>query len=190
MKAPPQYAQQPRAANTSPLEKGELMFTRSRSLKIILALTLTLFLSAIPLQAQGNSNDWSRLSSIESGSKVVVKLKNGTSHEGKLNSVSDSSISLTVKGRSQDVKREEVLTVHRVSRKSAGKATLIGAGVGAGTGAIIGVAGGSRESDFDFDKLDQAVTAGLTIIGAGVGAVTGFLIGRSRRKRELIYESR
>lgn len=163
------------------------MFTRSRSLKIILALTLTLFLSAIPLQAQGNSNDWSRLSSVESGSKVVVRLKNGTSHEGKVNSVTDSSISLTVKGRSQDVKREDVLTVHRVSRKSAGKATLIGAGVGAGTGAIIGAVGG-RESDFD--KLDQAVTAGLTIIGAGIGAVTGFLIGRSGRKRELIYESR
>jgi small nuclear ribonucleoprotein (snRNP)-like protein len=163
------------------------MVTRTRTLTIILTLTLTLFLSPIPLQAQGNSNEWSRLNSIESGNKVVVKLRNGKSIEGKLNSVSDSSLSLTVKGSSQEVRREDVSTVHRVSRKSAGKATLIGAGVGAGTGAVIGAVGGSES---DFDKLDQAVTAGLTIIGAGLGAVTGFLIGRSGRKRELIYQAR
>jgi hypothetical protein len=163
------------------------MFTRSRSFTMARTLALTVFLSAIPLQAQGNSNDWSRLNSIESGNKVVVKIKNGKSLEGALNSVSDSSLSMTVKGSAREVRREDVSTVHRISRKSAGKATLIGAGVGAGTGALIGAVGGR---DSDFDKLDQAVTAGLTIIGAGVGAVTGFLIGRSGRKRELIYQAR
>jgi YMGG-like Gly-zipper len=163
------------------------MFTRNRSFTMTLALVLTLLLSGIPLRAQGNSDDWSRLNSLESGNKLVVKLKNGRNVEGTFNSNSDSSLSLRVKGSNEEVRREDVSTVHRVSRKSAGKATLIGAGVGAGTGALIGAVG-SRESDFD--KLDQAVTAGLTIIGAGVGAVTGFLIGRSGKKRELIYQAR
>jgi hypothetical protein len=65
---------------------------------------------------------------------------------------------------------------------------LIGAGVGAGAGAITGVAVGDNNDGFD--KFDQAATAALTILGAGVGAITGFLIGRSGEKRELIYEAR
>lgn len=163
------------------------MFVRSRSFTMILTITLSLCLFAIPLQAQGSLNDWSRLNSLEFGSKLVVKLKNDKSVEGRLNSVSDSQLVVNVKNSNQELKRDDVLSVHRVTTKSATKATLIGAGVGAGTGAVIGAVGG-RESDFD--KLDQAVTAGLTIIGAGVGAVTGFLIGRSGRKRELIYQAR
>ena len=163
------------------------MFIRNRSFTMILTITLSLSLFAIPLQAQSILNDWSRLNSLEFGSKLVVKLKNGKSVEGKLNSVSDSLLVVNVKNSNQELKRDDVLSVHRVTTKSATKATLIGAGVGAGTGAVIGAVGGSES---DFDKLDQAVTAGLTIIGAGVGAVTGFLIGRSGRKRELIYQAR
>jgi len=163
------------------------MLTRSRSITMSIALIIALLLSAMPLQAQSNPSDWSRLNSLESGSKIVVKLKSGKSVEGKLNSVSDSSLMLSIKNANQELKREDVLSVHRLTRKSATKATLIGAGVGGGAGAIIGAVGG-RESDFD--KLDQAVTAGLTIIGAGVGAIGGYLIGRSGKKRELIYEAK
>jgi small nuclear ribonucleoprotein (snRNP)-like protein len=164
------------------------MFKRSRSITMILMLTLSLFFSAIPLKAQSSTTDWSRLNSLESGNKIVVKLKNGKSYEGKLNSVSDSTLSLTVKSSSQELKREEVITVHRVTKRSATKGTLIGAGVGAGAGAITGVAVGDNSDSFD--KFDQAATAALTILGAGVGAITGFLIGRSGGKRELIYEAR
>lgn len=162
------------------------MFSRGRTIIVSIALTAALLLSSTPLLAQATNSDWSRLNSLEFGSKVVVKLKNGKTIEGKFNSVSDSSLTLNVKNSNQELKREDVLSVHRVTKKSATKATLIGAGVGAGTGAVIGAVGG-RESDFD--KLDQAVTAGLTIIGAGVGAIGGYLIGRSGRKRELIYEA-
>ena len=164
------------------------MFKRSGSITMILMLTLSLFFSAIPLKAQSSTTDWSRLNLLESGNKIVVKLKNGKSYEGKLNSVSDSTLSLTVKSSSQELKREEVITVHRVTKRSATKGTLIGAGVGAGAGAITGVAVGDNSDGFD--KFDQAATAALTILGAGVGAVTGFLIGRSGRKRELIYQAR
>jgi hypothetical protein len=164
------------------------MFKRSRSIMIILMLTLSLFLSAIPLKAQSSTTDWSRLNSLESENKIVVKLKNGKSLNGRFNSVSDSSLSLTVKSSGQELKREDILTVHRVTKRSATKGTLIGAGVGGGAGAITGAALGDNSDGFD--KLDQAATAALTILGAGVGAITGYLIGRSGGKRELIYQAR
>jgi small nuclear ribonucleoprotein (snRNP)-like protein len=162
------------------------MFKRSRHITMILTLTFSLLFWAVPLQAQNSVNDWSGVTSLQSGSRLVVKLKNGKSVEGKLSKASDSSLALNVKNSSQEIKREEIQSVHQLSRKSATKATLIGTAVGAGAGAAVGAVGGR---DSDFDKLDQAVTAGLTVIGAGIGAIGGYLIGRSGRKRELIYES-
>ena len=76
--------------------------------------------------------------------------------------------------------------MYQVTKKSATMATLIGLGVGAGAGLGVGLAG---RSDNGFEKIDNAVTAGLAVLGAGAGALTGYLIGRSGRKKELVYQA-
>ncbi|MBC8032200.1 MAG: hypothetical protein H7Z16_19105 [Pyrinomonadaceae bacterium] len=162
----------------------------SRRLTISMVLIASLLLTPVTLFAQTASaptGDWSRLTAVESGSKLVVTLKNGKTVDGKLSGVSDSALSLSVKNQPVEVKREDVRSVHQVTKKSATKATLIGLGVGAGAGAALGAAGGSNNSGFE--KIDHAVTAGLTVVGAGVGALGGYLIGRGGRKRVLIYET-
>ena len=118
---------------------------------------------------------------------MSVKLKSGQTVEGKLNSVSDTTLSLSVRGKPVDLKRDEIFSIHHVIKKSATKATLIGMGVGAGAGAAIGLAGSGGNNSFD--KIDHAVTAGLTVLGAGAGAAVGYFIGRSGRKRVLIYQA-
>lgn len=161
-----------------------MLIKRLTAITLLFAMFL---LSSIPLRAQTASDDWSGVKSLESNSKVSIKLKTGKSLKGHVSNVSDSGISLRANNATQDVKREDIQSVYRVSKRSATKATLIGMGVGAGAGLITGAVGG-RESDFD--KLDQAVTAGLAILGAGVGATVGYLIGRSGSKKELIYNAR
>src|SRR5262245_2368410 len=133
----------------SSILKGAPMITKHllKRVAILLAAVLTL---SLPLRAQTAVNDWSRFNSVESGSKLVIKLKDGKSIEGKLTGVSDSAISVKVKNTTQEIKREEIQTVHRVVRKSATKATLIGMGVGAGVGAGLGAIGSDNSS---FDKL-------------------------------------
>ena len=157
---------------------------RLNRVAVLLAVVLVLW---VPLQAQTPINDWSRISSVASGSKLKIKLKSGKTVEGSLNSVSDSSISLATKNTTQDIKRDDVQTVHRVVKKSALTATMIGMAVGAGAGAALGAIG---SNDSSFDKLDHAVTAGLTVVGAIAGTVTGYFIGRSSRKKELIFEAK
>jgi hypothetical protein len=125
---------------------------------------------------------------VPTGDRLLVELKNGQTIEGKLASISDSTLSLTVKGKSVDVKREDVARVYHLVKKSATKATLIGLGVGAGAGAAIGLAGSANDNS-GFEKIDHAVTAGLTVLGAGAGAAVGYFIGRSGRKRVLIYQA-
>lgn len=161
-----------------------------RRFTISLVLVASLLLPSVVTSAQvgtAPTSDWSALNAVAPGSKLAVKLKNGKTVEGKLSGVSDTALSLSVKEKPVDIKREDVFSVHQTSKRSATKATLIGMGLGAGAGAAIGVAGSSKHDSFD--KLDKAVTAGLTVIGAGAGALTGYFIGRSGRKRVLIYEA-
>jgi hypothetical protein len=173
------------------------MWVGRNRLTISIALVASFLLSSVTLNAQETkatnatkattaNNEWSRLNTVTSGSRLAVKLKNGKSVEGKLSGVSDTGLSLSVKDKPVEVKREDVLSVYQITKKSATKATLIGMGVGAGAGAGIGLAGSNDDS---FAKIDHAVTAGLAVLGAGAGALTGYLIGRSGRKRVLIYQA-
>ena len=155
----------------------------------IAILLFSLLLSPVTLTAQTNLSDWSRLNAVALGSKLSVKLKDGKTVEGTLRSVSDSGLSLTVKNADRELRRDDVRTVHEISKKSVKKATLIGLGVGAGAGAVLGIVGDASNDD-GFETIDNAAAAAVTILGAGVGALSGFLIGRSGKKRVLIYEAR
>ncbi len=168
------------------------MRNRMKGSWICIVLLTSILLPSIVLAAQNSAattGDWSAVKTVTSGTKLSVKLKNGKTVAGKLSSVSDAALTLSVKNSIEDLKREDILSVHQVTKKSATKATLIGMGVGAGAGAAIGAAG-AASSDNGFEKIDNAVTAGLTVVGAGVGAVTGYLLGRGGSKRVLVYESK
>ena len=156
-------------------------------ISLVLIASLLLSSSTMAQVRTEPTRDWSGLRTLSSGSKLVIKLKNGKSVEGKLSGVSDTALSLSVSGKPMDLSREDVLNVYQISAKSAKKATLIGLGVGAAAGAAIGAAGG--DSDNFFVSKSQ-LAAGLSVLGAGAGALAGYVIGRSGRKRVLIYEAK
>lgn len=147
-------------------------------------------LSTLTVVAQGRTNNWSRVSAVTAGANLSVKLKTGKSVNGTLNSVSDTGLSLNVKGSNVEIKREGVATVHEVVKKgSATKATLIGMAIGAGAGAAAGAIADSNDNS-GFEKIDHVATAALAIVGAGSGALVGYLIGRGGNKKVLLYQSK
>ena len=163
------------------------MRTPTKQIAIIVVLVLSFLFSPVTLVAQTGTNDWSRLSSVATGTKLSVKTKDGKKVEGTFTAVSDTSLTLTVKNAAKEVRRDDVASVHEILKKGAGKATLIGAGIGAGLGAGLGLAG---ETSDDGLEVKDSVTAGIVVLGAGIGALTGFLIGRSGKKRVLLYQSK
>jgi len=157
-----------------------------RQFATLVILLTSLLLSPVTLMAQATTGDWSRVSSVPTGSKLSVKLKNGNKVDGKLSSVSDTAVTLMVKNTSTELKRDDIRTVHLVGGKSAKKGALIGLGVGAGTGALVG---GVIDASGDNFPLAKGVTTAIgTILGAGLGALAGALIGRG--KRVLLYEAK
>jgi hypothetical protein len=165
------------------------MRIKTTHLATFVILLTSILLSPITVTAQAGINDWSRLTSVATGSKLSVKQRNGKTVDGTLSGVSDTTLTLMVNKASTEVKRDDVISVHQVTRKSAKAATLIGLGVGAGAGAIFGAVGDSNNND-GFEKIDNIATAVTTVLGAGAGALGGFFIGRSGKKRVLIYEAK
>lgn len=161
----------------------------TKQIAIIVVLLFSFLLSPVTLVAQAGTNDWSRLSAVATGTNLSIKLKDGKKVEGTLTSVAGTSLSLSVKNVAKEIRREDVASVHEVSKKGAGKPTLIGMGIGAGVGAALGIASDQDENDTFFETRDS-ITAGVAVVGAGIGALTGFLIGRSGKKRVLLYESK
>ena len=164
-----------------------------RRMRITTSLILIISILLMPgsLFAQTSTapiNDWSRLAAVESGSKLSIQLKDGKKLDGNLSGFTDSALSLSIKNKTVEVKREEVRSIHQVKRKSAGTSTLIGAGVGAGMAATAGALARAGTDDDGFIN-ESAVHAGMVVIGAGIGGITGFFVGRTRRKKVLIYES-
>lgn len=158
-----------------------------RRLFVVFGLVASLLLSTVTVAAQGQMNDWSKVTALVSGSNLQVKLKSGKTIKGSLSSVTDSGLSLTVKNAPSEIKREEVRTIHEVIKKGGGgKGALIGSAVGAGAGAGLGVAADANDDGLE---VHNGVTAGLAVVGAGVGALAGYFIGRSSSKRVLIYEA-
>jgi len=166
------------------------MRIRTRQFAPLVILLISFLLSPLTLAAQTGTRDWSQLSSVAAGSKLSVKLRNGKKVDGTLSSVSDTSLTLSVKNVATEVKRDDVLTVHQFAGKSAGKSTLIGLGVGAGVGAVLGIAADASNNDDGFEKIDNVAAAGIAVVGAAAGAITGFVIGKTRKKKVLVYEAK
>ncbi|HEX7722766.1 MAG TPA: hypothetical protein VF397_11455 [Pyrinomonadaceae bacterium] len=96
------------------------MHPRRNRVVISLALLACLLLPSLTLRAQdlkpANVNDWSQLSTVVSGTRLSVKTKDGKLVEGKLNKISDTALSLTVKNKPVDLKREDVQSIYQLTR--------------------------------------------------------------------------
>ena len=159
----------------------------SRKITIVsVLLAITLVYSPLAKAQQPTaSGNWSAVQALASGDELVVKLKDGRSVEGKLNSVTDAELGLTRNSKSESFGRDRIFQIYERKRKSEkGKYAAIGAGIGAGVGLGIGLAKNSPPVDDG-----EIYPIGGTMLGAGIGAIGGFLFGQAKRKRLLVYQA-
>jgi hypothetical protein len=127
--------------------------------------------------------EWSKLKAAAPIKKVRVQLRTGETLDCRLDRVEDNSLLLQVNGsQGRQVSRADVL---RISRKSRLQGAMWGIAIGAGFGAVMGVAqGASTAGDYYFTRAENTAigAAVFSVIGAGVGAAVG--------KRRSIYRYR
>jgi hypothetical protein len=150
------------------------------------ACVLALCVSEIPhsfaQNTNGSTQQWAAVTVRKEGEKLDVRLKDGGKVEGVLADSSETGLTLRNKAKSVTIERANIRQLYVVSGRSKSKAVALGAGVGAGGGAIIGAA-----TTTDDSWLRGAAILMVTAAGAIVGVVTGLFLGRSHRL--LIYQS-
>lgn len=155
-------------------------------LNILLAVAL-IYAPVAAAQQSALSVEWGSVKAVPLGDELVLKLKDGQSVRGKLTSVTDTALSMTVKnGNAETFYMNDVFQIYHSRRKSEkAKYALIGAGVGAAVGGGVGAAKNSP----NIDDGEIYTMVGVPL-GAGIGALVGLLFGQGRRKRVLIYQAR
>src|SRR5262245_51312185 len=97
----------------------------------LLANSATLFAQAKP------SDPWLVVQMLPNRAKIVVKDKAGKTAKGQLSAVTADSITISRRSGDIVVDKQQVARVY-ADEQSIARSTLIGAGVGAGTGATVG----------------------------------------------------
>jgi len=138
-------------------------------------------------QDTGISADWSAVERLAAGTQIAVKMKTGQGVEGALNRVLETSLTLiTSRGKREDLNRTDIVSLYELKKKSATKSTLIGAGLGAAGGVIVGAVVGDSGPSAIVSKGKLAAGAGA--VGGGIGTLIGYALHRGS-KRILVYQS-
>lgn len=149
-----------------------------------LLVTAVLLVASLPTAfAQSGNRGWSTVQSVPVDEHLIVKQKGGKTIEGKMIEANDSNLTISRNGKVVNIDRDSIQEIQHAKGKAAkGKWALIGTGVGAGTGALIG----ATKVSPDHDDSEVWVPVGA-IFGAGFGALGGLIFGASRRNRTVIY---
>lgn len=159
------------------------------------ALLAGLLIFTIFAQAQSPSvqSDWQAVRSRSAGELLVVKLKRGSVAKGRVQNVSPNSINLQQGSRSVELMRDDIVSVSVLGqKKSAAKATLLGALIGGGAGAGIGAAaiGNGNNKCCLTSGQTRALRAGFGgAIGLAGGSLVGYFTGRNRHNQTVIYKA-
>jgi hypothetical protein len=177
------------------------------AINYFLTTLLTISLTAAAQTAAQTDPAWDAVKAMPYGGPLTVKLKGGTTVDGTMISGSDTNLKMYKTEESPtsgvvyedivDIKKEDILNVYRIEKKSGKKWTFIGAAVGVAAGVAAGAAlssmgGNCRDRSFS-DVCGSAKTGFMAlgaVGGATTGAYVGHLIGRKRLKRVLIYKSK
>jgi hypothetical protein len=131
-------------------------------------------------QKQERGRDWVSLQRFPVGVKVIVETKDDEVFKGKLESVTDDSLRLTIDGRSIDLKRGDISKAYLTRASSRSSYAAIDAGYIGVLGLLIGAAVSGKT------KNRNAIHVGFAA-GIGAGALIG-AIGGGGGRGELIYE--
>ena len=153
-----------------------------------------LLLTSLPsvTSAQGTANpsadQWALVKSVPVGEKLTVKLWSGRTINGRVLSVSDTTLQLSRKNQITDMNQAKIQKIYRVFADSEAPKAFgaVGSLVGLVAGILTAVTIGMREgTNNNGARVGLAVLIPAASIGGGLA---GRAVGK-RVARELIYES-
>jgi hypothetical protein len=134
--------------------------------------SIILFFVTFSTGLSADESTWSNLKEISPGQKIQVVEMSLKSVEGAFTIYNDQSVLIKHKSKEITIGRENVLRVSLRGPAKRKRRIIIGLAIGAGAGAILGIATTRDDSGFEIIS-DDAIILSLTAIGGGLGALFG-----------------
>src|SRR5262249_14382907 len=118
---------------------------------------------ALPIDglAQSTStNNWTAVTTLPSGQKLVIELRNGKKLKREFARASETAVTVARGKNTEDINRSGIRKIYRENGVSAGKSTLIGTAIGGGTGVVLGSATGGCDPQ-SFCIIDRGGAASI-----------------------------
>ena len=147
-------------------------------------------LASSTLQADVIPGRWEIVDSLEPGTPITVRLKEGDRIERSLKTVDTDALELIdSSGQVRTVPKSAVDKILGPAKEKDSNlnGTLWGLAIGGAGGTVVGAATSKRASNEGASA--GAWTAGFGLIGAGIGALTGYLGDSVHKSRPVIYHA-
>ena len=134
--------------------------------------------------------DWDRVKRVAVDDELMLKLKDGRKLKGRMASVTDSELQLSLKKQQPAlIKRDDIQRVWHMRPSSKARKQMY-AGIGGGIGFVtwVGVALSRMETQCGKCTGENAALGAGLVAGLLGGALLGYKLG-GRRQKALIYQS-
>ena len=118
--------------------------------------------------------------------ELEVIMRNSRKVRGRMLSVSDATLRLSLKDEIIDLEKADIFRVYRLTPKS-GEFRRLTSGIGASVGGGVGLAIGLSANRRSYGRGSSAAIV-LIPVGTALGAVGGYMLGSRLKSRMLIYE--
>jgi hypothetical protein len=142
--------------------------------------TVGCWVGVLTIVVAAQPSDWTAVVALRSGASLRVESSAGTVQSGEFSSADSDHLTMTVAGRSVDIRRAQVQRLYRLSERHVGRFALRGLGIGAAGGATLGAVAAETNKA----QWSALMALGWGAVGAAIGAINGLA-----RDYVLLYEA-
>jgi len=161
---------------------------KMRAKNFIVAFAIFMLAGSI-LQAEVIPGRWEIVDSLESGTPITIRLKEGDRIECSLKTVNSEALELIdATGQIFTIPKSAVKQILGPGKEKDSNldGTLWGLALGGAGGAILGAA---TKKSLDAGASAASYVGAVALIGAGIGALTGYSVDYSLKSRPVIYRA-
>ncbi len=146
----------------------------------IVSLILTGLIS-MPAHAEVIPGRWEKVSALDLGTPITVKLKNGDQVEGNFESLSASDVDVETQSARAVIPKADIQTIATQKKGGAANGARKGAIIGAAAGAGLGIAGmmmtpANRAGNKDLGEAQRLILF-VPAVAIGIGTALGIVTG-------------
>ena len=165
-----------------------MRFQTMNSVRIQIVSLILAGLISMPAHGEVIPGRWEKVSALELGTPITVKLKNGDQAEGNFEGLSASDVDVETQSARAVIPKADIQTIATQKKGGTANGARKGAIIGAAAGAGVGAAGmmmtlANRDGNEDLGEAQGLFLLFVPAVATGIGTALGIFVWRRHQER-------